>query len=312
MLASVFSKTKPINYIILTVLLVFAYVIYQLTTIEVQQITLLESTEYTIELVLLLLMMYLSQFIVSRNRLVRDHAFVPLLFVSFILFFPSLLTSAKLIVSNYFIMLALRRIFSLHSLKQSKEKIFDASLWILMASLFHFWSILFLILLFVALISFVQKDFRNWIIPLLAFLTVFIGICLYLQITNIPLQQWLDGRFDMSLNFLYFDDVFANIALAVFASISVLFFTSETLSLGQKAYNMQNMYKKILLTFVIGVAVYIISPEKSNAILLFSFFPLSILGANYLDNIPQKWQQEAVVYSVFILGLFFFIAQVLL
>ncbi len=312
MLASVFSKTKPINYIILTGLLVFVYVFYQLTSVSLQQISLFNFVEYTVELVLLLLMMYLSQFIVARNRLVRDHAYVPLLFVCFILFFPSLLSNIQLIVSNYFIMLALRRIFSLHSLKKSKEKIFDASLWILVASLFHFWSILFFILLFVAIFSLVQKDFRNWLLPLLAFIPVLIGLVLYSQISDTSLVHWLEGRFQISLNFIYFENVYANLALAIFASISVLFFVAETLSLGQKAYNMQNTYKKILLTFVIGVGIYIISGDKSNEMLVFSFFPLAILGGNYIDLIPQKWRQEAVVCSVFILGLFFYCAQVML
>jgi hypothetical protein len=46
-------------------------------------------------------------------------------------------------------LLALRRLISLQSMKASKEKIFDASLWVFIASLFHFWSILFIVLIFI-------------------------------------------------------------------------------------------------------------------------------------------------------------------
>ncbi|MHC5201119.1 DUF6427 family protein [Myroides sp. LJL119] len=312
MLASIFSKTKPINYIILTILLLVCFVIYQFTQVYSNDFTLKTFGIKSTELLLILLMMYLSQFVVSRNRLVRDNAYVPLFFVCFVLFFPSVLNDIKLLISNYFIMLALRRIYSLHSLKQSKEKIFDASLWIFVASLFHFWSILFVILLFVAIAGFVQKDHRNFVIPILAFIAVFIGLTIYLLYQDVSYSQWFLQKARVSFDFMYFDNVFENLSLAVFVSVALLFFVAELMALPLKAYNMQSTYKKMLLTFLIGIAVYVLSDDKNNGMLIFSFFPLSILGANYVDRIPQNWRKEAVVYSVFLLAISFYIGQVIL
>lgn len=312
MLATIFSKTKPINYIILTLLVVTSYVLY----LTIDQLDIVwneyEFVKRGVLLILLLLMMIFSQFIVTKNRLVKDNAYVPLFFVSFLLLFPSVLVHSKVIISNYFIMLALRRLFSLHSLKQSKEKLFDASLWILVASLFHFWSILFLILLFVAIVFFASKDYRNWIIPLLALLCVTIFLSFYLIINDISYVDWLTSKLKVSFNFMYFDNVYQNIALAVFASISVLFFVAELSAISNKAYNMQSTYKKMILAFLIGVAIYIVSDDKNNGVLLFSFFPLSVLGANYVESIKSTWQKEIVVYSIFFIGLFFFIMQLIL
>lgn len=312
MLASIFSKTKPINYIILTILLVFSFVIYQITDVSTDDLSLKGFVLKSVELLILLQMMYLSQFVVSRNRLVRGNAYVPLLFVSFILFFPSVLNNMPLLASNYFIMLALRRIYSLHSLKQSKEKIFDASLWIFVASLFHFWSILFLVLLFVAIVGFVQKDHRNFVIPLIAFFTVFVGLSIYLITQDITYSQWFLSSSEVSFDFMYFQNVFQNLSLAVFVSVALLFFVAELMALPLKAYNMQSTYKKMLLTFLIGIAVYILSNDKNNGMLIFSFFPLAILGANYVDRISQKWIKEVVIYSVFLLGVVFYIGQIIL
>ncbi|MCS4239278.1 hypothetical protein M2306_003035 [Myroides gitamensis] len=308
MLASIFSKTRPINYIMLTLLIVTGYGLFIGLDFSIEWTT-FEIIKRGGVLVLLLLMMYISQFIVSRNRLVDDSAYVPLIFTSFLFIFPTSFENVRVIVASYFILLALRRIFSLHSLKQSKEKLLDASLWICFASLFHFWSILYFILLFYAIAFFGAKDYRNWVIPLVSFLGASIFLSLYLLIQEVHFIDWWTERVQISFNFMYFDNVFQNIALAVFVSIALLYAVSQALAIKSKPYNMQNTYKKIILSFLIGAVIYVVSAEKSNGLLLFTFFPLAILGANYIESIPQRWRKEANVYSIFFIGLFFYLMQ---
>lgn len=308
MLASIFSKTRPINYIMLTLLIVTGYSLFIGLDFSIEWTT-FEIIKRGCVLVLLLLMMYISQFIVSRNRLVDDSAYVPLIFTSFLFIFPTSFENVRVIVASYFILLALRRIFSLHSLKQSKEKLLDASLWICFASLFHFWSILYFILLFYAIAFFGAKDYRNWVIPLVSFLGASILLSLYLLIQEVHFIDWWTERVQISFDFMYFDNVFQNIALAVFVSIALLYAVSQALAIKSKPYNMQNTYKKIILSFLIGAVIYVISADKSNGLLLFTFFPLAILGANYIESIPQRWRKEANVYSVFLIGVFFYLMQ---
>lgn len=308
MLASIFSKTRPINYIMLTLLIVTGYSLFIGLDFSMEWTT-FEIIKRGGVLVLLLLMMYISQFIVSRNRLVDDSAYVPLIFTSFLFIFPTSFENVRVIVASYFILLALRRIFSLHSLKQSKEKLLDASLWICFASLFHFWSILYFILLFYAIAFFGAKDYRNWVIPLVSFLGASIFLSLYLLIQEVHFIDWWTERVQISFDFMYFDNVFQNVALAVFVSIALLYAVSQALAIKSKPYNMQNTYKKIILSFLIGAVIYVISADKSNGLLLFTFFPLAILGANYIESIPQRWRKEANVYSVFLIGVFFYLMQ---
>jgi hypothetical protein len=311
MLASIFSKTKPINYIILTILIVVSYSLCVGINQNISW-TGYEIAKKSVLLILLLLTMYLSQWIVSRNRLVNDNAYVPLLFVSFLLLFPSVLVHTKVIISNYFVILALRRIFSLHSLKQSKEKIFDASFWIFVASLFYFWSILFIILVLFAIAYYGIKDYKNWVIPFLALFCVMIFLSLYLGFSGENYIEWFLTKSRISFDFLYFENIYQNIALAVFTSIALLYFITQLFSIKTKSYNMQNMHKKMILSFVIGVVIYIISSDKNNGVLMFTFFPLAVLGANYIERIPQNWRREANIYTIFFIGVFFWIAQLIL
>jgi hypothetical protein len=78
-------------------------------------------------------------------------------------------------------------------MKASKEKIFDASLWIILASLFHFWSILFLILVFISIILLVSRDYTNWVLPFIALLAVGILFAFFTSIFDINTLQYLEN-----------------------------------------------------------------------------------------------------------------------
>jgi hypothetical protein len=92
-----------------------------------------------------------NQLYFEENGLSKDSAYTVFLFL-LIVFFPSVLDNVNLVVANFFILLAFHRLISLQSLKASKEKIFDASFWIIVAALFQFWSILYLVLVFISII----------------------------------------------------------------------------------------------------------------------------------------------------------------
>lgn len=310
MLASLFSKTKPINYILVSVLLGLAFVLFQFMHLEV---TSLYSLLKTIGVLgIFVFTVFLIQFIVLRNRLVSDNAYVPLLFLCFILMFPNVMLNARLVVANFFILLALRRLYSLHSLKSPQEKLFDASLWILVATLFHFWSIFYIILLFYAVASYVSRDYKNWLIPFIALFVVFIFLSVYLILMDETYLEWIQTKTVISLDFTQFDNLFINLSLAVFASIALLFFFAELIHFKKKQFNMQSSYKKVILSFVIAVAIYIVSSGKNEGSLLFTFFPLAILGSNYIEMVPQNWRKEAIVYSVLGIATFFFVSQLVL
>jgi hypothetical protein len=94
-------------------------------------------------LAVLLGSVFITNFISKKNGLSKDSAYTVFFIFLLIVFFPSVLDNVNLVVANFFILLAFRRLISLQSLKASKE-IFDASFWIIVAALFQFWSILFL------------------------------------------------------------------------------------------------------------------------------------------------------------------------
>ena len=78
----------------------------------------------------------------------------------------------------------------------TKEKIFGASFWIFLAALFHFWSILYIGLVFISIALHVSRDYKNWIIPFIALFSVTILFFVFnVMNDNEPLEVVLNNTY---------------------------------------------------------------------------------------------------------------------
>jgi hypothetical protein len=117
-------------------------------------------------LAVLLGSVFITNFISKKNGLSKDSAYT-VFFFFLIVFFPSVLDNVNLVVANFFYSSCFRRLIS--AILKASKKIFDASFWIIVAALFQFWSILYLVLVFISIIFHVSRDYRNWFLPFLFF-----------------------------------------------------------------------------------------------------------------------------------------------
>ena len=310
MITSIFSKSRPINYVLVTTLLVLCFLLFQFQS-NFSTITAFEVAKKFALLLLLVGSLLVTNFITKRNGLSKDNSYTFLLFFVFLILFPKTLSNSSLIISNTFILLAFRRLISLQSLKSPKEKIFDASIWIFTASLFHFWAILFIILVFVSIIFHVSRDYRNWIIPFIAFFTVSIIAILSILIFDANLLNNFISQIRIDFDLKYIKTIFQNIALAIYIFTSMLALVTMVLMLKRKSLNMQASYKKIILAYVIGLVVFFISPDKDNSSLIFTFVPVSIMLTNYLETIEKYWIKETILGTIILASVITFILQLL-
>ncbi len=113
----------------------------------------------------------------------------------------------------------------------------------------------------------------------------------------------IDFRFD------YFESSYQNIAIAVFAVFAVYFVLSAVFSLTSRPLVLQGSYKKIVVNFIIGIAIYVISPEKNNAVLIFTFFPMAVMATNNLEYSQNKLYREIVLALSILLTAGVFVLQ---
>lgn len=308
MITSVFKKSTPINYSFVGILIVFFFFTYQLQDTKWTN-SLFEILIKVGLLLILIASFFISNFIVKKNGLTKDSAYTIFFLLIFFMFFPNVLDNYKLILSNFFVLLAIRRLVSLQTLKAPKEKIFDASLWIFIASLFHFWSILFVLLVYVSIIFHVSRDYRNWLIPFVAlFTTVIIFIFYSLLVDKSAIEVYLQSE-AINLQVDYFTNTYQNIAFSIYSVFAIFFVLPYLITLTSKPLNLQASYKKVLLSVFIGIVIFFISANKSNEVLLFTFLPIAIIATNTIEYLQNKIQQELILFVSIICAIFCFFSQ---
>lgn len=309
MITSFFRKSTPLNYSTVILGLLFFFFYYQIKHVTGDN-SWTNIVSKCVILAALFVSMFITNFIVKKNGLSKDSAYTVLLFFLFLLFFPGILDNTSLLLSNFFIILATRRIISLHSLKASKEKIFDASLWVFIAALFHFWSILFIVLIFIAILFHVARDYRNWFLPIIAFFSIailFVGSSLYFNtqwINHLISESIIDLRFD------YFTNNYQNVAFSIYVTIGLFFLALLLLSLSNRPLILHPTYKKVISALVIGIAVFAISPNKSNELLVFTFAPLAMIATAHIETAQAYWKKEVVLWILLAVSFIAFFAQV--
>jgi hypothetical protein len=205
--------------------------------------------------------------------------------------------------------LALRRLISLQSLKASKEKIFDASLWIFLATLFHFWSIIFIVLVFISIIFHVSRDYRNWILPFIAFFIALIMFMLFATVFNLDVIEYVLKSVKINFEINYFTNSYQNGALSIYATVALFFVVSMFSTLSNRPQLLHTSYKKIIASFFIGVLIYVISANKSNDLLVFTFAPLAMMATSHIEIPQEKLKQEIVLFVLIACSLFAFFSQ---
>ncbi|HEX8269292.1 MAG TPA: DUF6427 family protein [Flavobacterium sp.] len=308
MITSLFKKSTPLNYTVLVLAVLGFFFMYQLRSAGESDAS-VSLIEKGLILIVVFASLFVVNFIAKKNGLSKDSSYTVLFFLMFLLFFPSIFNNFDIIVANFFVLLALRRLISLQSLKASKEKIFDASMWIFVATMFHFWCILFIVLVFLAIILHVARDYRNWLLPFIAFFGVSLTFLLFALMFDEARIQYLYTNSQIDVSIDYFTNNFQNLALSLYATIALFFVVSLLMTLSNRPLMLHTSYHKIIMFFIVGVTIYVISPNKSNDLLLFTSAPLAMMATSHIEITHVNWQKEVILGIAIACGFLTFFTQ---
>ncbi|MEC3906320.1 DUF6427 family protein [Tamlana sp. 2201CG12-4] len=299
MLTSFFNKSKPINFIIVFFITLLAFLIARIRLIN-EGVTI----EFLIKLLALLFIGYASilllNFIANKNSLTNKNNFEILLFSLFLLFITETTGHSNVLISNFFVLLGLRRIISLRSRKAVKKKLFDAAFWVGIATLFYFWSILFFVLIILSLVLYTDKKLRHWIVPFLGISTVFVIGAAVSIVVHDSFFEIFNLSPKVSYDFSNYNSMRYLVAITVLLSFGVWssIFYLQNIKKQKKGY--RGSFKTIILAALIGFAIVLQAPEKNGSEFLFLFAPISIIIANYLEVIQEKWFKEVFLLILII------------
>ncbi|REG98938.1 DUF6427 family protein [Flavobacterium aquicola] len=308
MITSVFKKSTPFNFSLVVILMLVFFFLYQIQDVTWTNSVILILQKTGLFLVLFATV-FLNSFISKKNGLSRDSTYTAFFTFLYLVFFPDLFDSPNLILANFFVLLAIRRLVSLQTLKESKEKLFDASLWIFIAAVFQFWSILYILLVFISVIFHVSRDYRNWFIPFIALFAVSILFTACSLIFDIDSIAFLEGSSKIDLRLDYFTNNYQNAAFAIYTTAALFFVMLTFSNLSSRPLVLLSSYKKIIASFFIGILVFVLSANKSNEVLVFTFAPLAILTTAQIELSQPKLKEEIIIFVLMACSLFAFFSQ---
>ncbi|MGB5553077.1 MAG: DUF6427 family protein [Flavobacteriaceae bacterium] len=310
MISSIFGKTKPINHIIvLTFLFIFYWVVHFLGVDQTKATHQLPLK--TIVLAVLLGSVFLGNFIVLRNKMTGANSYAMLVYALLMVVFPETLTDDRAILCTFFLLLATRRLITIRSLKNIKLKIFDATLWVLISSLFYEWALLYLLLVFAAVYIYEPKNIKNWLVPISGFFSFFMvlyGVLIVAGNTAFISEHY---QFQLSFNVSYFLHWGNSSKLTLYILLVLITTVYSFLKLGKSGLGKIVTMRLVVLSFVLGIILKMLVSNPGYDPLMVTFFPASIFIANYIESINKANIKEVVLmvtivlpFLIFITGLF--------
>ena len=294
MLSVRFENTKPITFIIVLLALLigdglFQFKILQLPLSDVSHLTVLMST-----FVLLFLSLLLLHQIDRWNELTDTKNCYSIAFFSiFVVLFPTLFDKVKLVGANLLIIVALWRVLTLKTGEGIPQKLFDTSLLIICAGLLHPWALIFLLNVWISLLFYGAEKRRYWFIPLLAIITVSILLGAFLLILQEPfpiddftnlITSDINNLLNFSSHSIATTIAVCSLALLLLVALAVYYFRSVYHSISSL----------VVIQFLwIGLIVVFLSKE-----VIYTFAPIAILFALYVEKIRVWWLKEIVLWSL--------------
>ena len=300
MIANFFNKTKPINFLVLSFLLTVVYIIGNQTT-TTSDFTFYYLLKKTSFLFLLIISLFIINFIIRKNALTDNNSFAVLFYVLLFGIIPFSLLDGEILVSNFILLFAFRRLYSLRSMLNPKEKIFDAAFWIGVASLFYINSFLFLFLLLFAIIIFNKLTWKNLLIPFIgSFTPVFLFYTYLLLMDDL---SFFNDFWKLNFSFEYYNYLDYKLLVPVsflvfFAFIAIPPITKKNLL---AKIDFKSSWFVLLSHISVALIVVLLAPKKDGSEFSFLFFPLSILFANYIQITEKNWLKDLLLFNFMVL-----------
>lgn len=308
MITTLLKKSSTINYILVLTLALLLFLVYQINTTS-QILTVNIVLHKSGLLIVFLGSILLTDLISKKNQYNKNSIYTLFLFLFLILFFPSVLNNGNLLMANFFVLLAVKNILSMGKPRALTQKIFDASICILIASIFHFWCALYFILIFYSILVNNAKNYKNWLIPFVGVFCLTIILVFFGLLFDVPIVLNFINSITVSYDFLYFSTVYQNIAFSVYITLAIYFFALYIIIIKNKPMISYLPNRKLLIWFLTGFVVFIITNNKSNDCLLYTMAPLAILATDFIEERKLTWQKDTVFFGILFIGFYTFFSQ---
>lgn len=309
MLTRLLNNTRPITVLVLFLLLAFISVssVYTYFTDLDFQAEYLIGPYYQrlgsvfqsiISVFLILSLGFLVNFIVHDNSITRDNSYALFFFIVLVASHPSLSIINPVLVSVFFVVLALKNLLSLHEHKEMTQKLFNTGLLLGIASIIYPYAILYGVLIFLGIIIYGADSWRQWAIPIIG-----IAIPYYFLFAWYFWFDQLDVYWDMFFiktfyisNSNFHESVETYIIWGVFTLLTIFSILDYFKNINSHKPDTRKGYTMTYLSLIIGIIVALVGTVDNGQELIIIFLPIAIIWAKFIQH-----QKKELFRTIFIL-----------
>jgi len=287
MLANFFDKSKPINFIVILGLYLIYFLIAFFSRFSADVFTLDFFLQKLLEVGLCLILFFMFNFVLSKNKLTKDNSYAFLLLVVLFGSFSASFFDIKTLIVTIIFLLFLRKIYSLKTSKAVFEKLFDAGFWIGILFIIEPFFAVLGILLYIATFLFQRITFRTLLIPVLGFISpllIYFAYCFWFNTTedfNLLFEWYTNYNFDLYYNSKFLIPILFFTAIYLYALLAK---TPKKVSVsGNERKNWIVLFFQVLVSLLI---ILLLKDRNGNEVLIL-FFPLAIVIANWLERLKS-------------------------
>lgn len=307
MLSNFFGKSKPVNYIVLFVLMALYFCLSFFVFFSTESIDINIVFKQLGFFALVLSYCFLYGFILAKNKLTLGNTYGFLILVSLFGVFPHIYTQTGPLIFNILLLVFIRKILSFRTSKSFFEKLFDSGFWLAILFILEPFSLIFGILIYLSVSLFQKTNFQTLFIPLVGFLLpmiIYFSYCFWFDVlddfytlfylySSFSIDPYLSDPLRVPL-----------FILGIFSFIALIFKTP-------KVFLISGNYRKywiiIFVIFLLSLFYLVLKNDKGGSELLVVMFPVSILLANWVESIEKKVLKEIAVIGLVVLPVIFFI-----
>ncbi len=303
MLANFLNKSKPINFIGLLILFLIGFLFTVFSAFFVDSFTSDTFIKSINLLLLFILVFFVYNFIISKNKLTHDNSFAYYFFTLLTMCFLQELMEYQTLILATIYLLFIRKLYSLRSSKKVLEKLFDSGFWLGILCILEPLTIVLFLLIYIASYLHKKITIHTLLVPIIGFITpIFLYFTYFFWFDK---TEEFTNNFDFSIHFdaqFYANSKFFWVftCLLIFTILSIFFKSIRALSVN-------NTFRKnwilIITNFIILLTFLFCIPEKNGSEIIYILFPTSIILANGVELINKRIFKNIVLYFFLISGL---------
>lgn len=224
-----------------------------------------------------------------QSHLSTGNSYLVFFVIIFTSFFPVVYYDIKIMIASTLSLLIFKKLLYADYSQDARLAFFDTSVLSVIALLFYDYAIINFFLIWLSILLYGNKVYRNLLIPFIGILTVF--ILLFAITIPFHLSDELLNLFEIKVFFSinnYLNKNFIPIILIILINLSI---TSWCL---WKRYKRKISQFLIFIT-ILGFIAIIFSQQKDASTMMFLTLPTSVSMVVMLEN-SKKWLKESILW----------------